>query len=172
MEALVKELLSICPLEIPKPRSSCHTTRNADDVNHQFRLSRPRSHLPSAVRLLSRELADFLARAAAPRRLPPSIVSTPKVAAADDRRICSEGAERRLEEMDAAGEDDALSLSPAPTPKPFSVSVMIGDVCDPCDDCSKSAKLSCDVRVDLGLGPWNRRYGNSYLSVLHKISTT
>lgn len=56
-----------------------------------------------------------------------------------------------MEEMDDAGEDNALSVSPAPRPKPFPVPVVVGDACDPCDDCSKSAKLSCDM-FGVGIG--------------------
>lgn len=62
--------------------------------------TRPCPHLPSlpsVVLLLSRELDDFLADAAAgtpPPLLPPSTGPTPKVAAADDRRACSDVDER------------------------------------------------------------------------------
>lgn len=99
--------------------------------------------LPSGIRFLSRELVDFLAGAAAaasPPRPPPSSGPIPNVAAADDRRACSEEVERRFEGIEGA---DEKLLSSAP--KPARVSVAAIDSSEPCDDCSRLAKLSCCV---------------------------
>lgn len=165
----------------PRQGTACHLFRDGTTANQlsDCLQKRPcetvyvycRAHLPSVVRLLSRELDDFRAGAAAPAappRLPPSTGPTPKVAAADDRRTCSEVAERRLEEMDGAGEDNAFSLSPAANPKPFPVSVVVGDTCDACDACSKSAKLSCEEGRGWGWGwGWGHRgfYGTILLTL-------